>query len=325
MTFADVVARHYPGAVEAVELARWSRQALTPHDFTADNAFPLVGLCRDELLFPVEQAIHDEWGPVVPAVEPGGPAVPRALGDGRRRQPRSWLRRPAPLRRFRHVPHRDHGATARSGSSTGPARTSRRPRRGAGGVPRRGAVGWRSRRCARPGRPRDGPPAPDAAGACGWPGRRPRRPDGPGPGRRPPTSWSGCRTTSCGRPTRTWPCCRPWWSTARAATSWRSVTPGSASAPTRRPTSAARGADPAVLLGQRLRARGGAARRGGRRGGRRRGRRAGVRQHRETFRLPVVLDLDRPTRGIVKVPATPLTNTRAALQAGPATGGPIRT
>jgi hypothetical protein len=41
--------------------------------------------------------------------------------------------------------------------------------------------------------------------------------------------------------------------------------------------------------------------------------------------LLVVLDLDRPTRGIVKVPATPLENTRAAMAADPATGGPVRT
>jgi hypothetical protein len=40
--------------------------------------------------------------------------------------------------------------------------------------------------------------------------------------------------------------------------------------------------------------------------------------------LLVVLDLDRPTRGIVKVPATPLTNARAAMEPEPATGGPIR-
>jgi hypothetical protein len=41
--------------------------------------------------------------------------------------------------------------------------------------------------------------------------------------------------------------------------------------------------------------------------------------------LLAVLDLDRPTRGIVEVPATPLTNTRAAMATDPATGGPIRT
>jgi hypothetical protein len=40
--------------------------------------------------------------------------------------------------------------------------------------------------------------------------------------------------------------------------------------------------------------------------------------------LLVVLDLDRPTRGVVKVPDTPLANTRAAMVAEPATGGPVR-
>jgi hypothetical protein len=63
MPFADVAARHYPGAAEAAEVGRWSREVLAPHGFTVDNALPLVGVCRDELLFPVEQAIHDEWGP----------------------------------------------------------------------------------------------------------------------------------------------------------------------------------------------------------------------------------------------------------------------
>jgi hypothetical protein len=44
-----------------------------------------------------------------------------------------------------------------------------------------------------------------------------------------------------------------------------------------------------------------------------------------TLILLVILDLDRPTRGVVKVPATALLTARAGMQADPATGGPIRT
>ena len=63
VSFADAVDRSYRGAVELPAFARWSVRALAPHGFTSANALPLVGVCRDELLFPFEQAVHDEWGP----------------------------------------------------------------------------------------------------------------------------------------------------------------------------------------------------------------------------------------------------------------------
>jgi hypothetical protein len=41
-----------------------------------------------------------------------------------------------------------------------------------------------------------------------------------------------------------------------------------------------------------------------------------------TLLLLVTFDLDRPTRGVIKVPATPLVSVRASMALPPAAGGP---
>jgi hypothetical protein len=42
------------------------------------------------------------------------------------------------------------------------------------------------------------------------------------------------------------------------------------------------------------------------------------------FLLLVTCDLDRPTRGMIRVPDTPLTNQRDSMQLPPAAGPPLR-
>ena len=58
----DLPAR-YVAAVGPAVLARWSREALAPFGFSPDNTLPMVGVCRDELMFATEQHLHDAWGP----------------------------------------------------------------------------------------------------------------------------------------------------------------------------------------------------------------------------------------------------------------------
>jgi hypothetical protein len=41
-----------------------------------------------------------------------------------------------------------------------------------------------------------------------------------------------------------------------------------------------------------------------------------------TMLLLVTFDLDRPTRGLITVPTTPLTDVRASMSLPPAAGGP---
>ena len=41
-----------------------------------------------------------------------------------------------------------------------------------------------------------------------------------------------------------------------------------------------------------------------------------------TLLLLVTFDLDRPTRGLIKIPATPLLNVRASMALPPAAEGP---
>jgi hypothetical protein len=52
----------YAGAFTTGSFAGWTTEILTPHGFTAANTLPLVGVCRDELMFPVEHAVHEAWG-----------------------------------------------------------------------------------------------------------------------------------------------------------------------------------------------------------------------------------------------------------------------
>jgi hypothetical protein len=41
-----------------------------------------------------------------------------------------------------------------------------------------------------------------------------------------------------------------------------------------------------------------------------------------SFTLFVTFDLDRPSRGFIQVPSTPLDNVRDSMEAGPAAEGP---
>ena len=52
----------YAGASSIEHFIGWTKQTLEPHGFTEANTLPLVGVCRDELMFPIEQAVHDAWG-----------------------------------------------------------------------------------------------------------------------------------------------------------------------------------------------------------------------------------------------------------------------
>lgn len=63
MSFAAALALHYPTAVTLDAFAEATRSALAPHGFEPGNCLPLIGVCRDELMFAVEQRVHEEWGP----------------------------------------------------------------------------------------------------------------------------------------------------------------------------------------------------------------------------------------------------------------------
>jgi Limiting CO2-inducible proteins B/C beta carbonyic anhydrases len=52
----------YASAYAVDAFASWTNQILEPYGFTAANTLPLVGVCRDELMFPIEQAVHEAWG-----------------------------------------------------------------------------------------------------------------------------------------------------------------------------------------------------------------------------------------------------------------------
>lgn len=45
------------------DFAVHTASTLAPHGFTPGNALSVVGVCRDEMMFPVEAALHDVWGP----------------------------------------------------------------------------------------------------------------------------------------------------------------------------------------------------------------------------------------------------------------------
>ncbi len=62
MPLDDVRTRYRHGHTNEA-FAAWTVQALAPYGFASDNALAIIGVCRDELMFPVEQALHDEWGP----------------------------------------------------------------------------------------------------------------------------------------------------------------------------------------------------------------------------------------------------------------------
>jgi len=50
-------------AVPVEAFVAWTQSALAPHGFAPGNALVLLGVCRDELMFTVESAVQDAWGP----------------------------------------------------------------------------------------------------------------------------------------------------------------------------------------------------------------------------------------------------------------------
>jgi hypothetical protein len=58
----ELIGDLYSSAFTVDAFVRWTSRALDPYGFTAANTLPLVGLCRDELMFPIEQALHEAWG-----------------------------------------------------------------------------------------------------------------------------------------------------------------------------------------------------------------------------------------------------------------------
>lgn len=49
--------------VPARDLARWSEWTLTRVGFRPSNVLMVLSVCRDELMLPVEDAVHEVWGP----------------------------------------------------------------------------------------------------------------------------------------------------------------------------------------------------------------------------------------------------------------------
>lgn len=63
MSYDETLQATYPAAVPGAAFARWSADVLAPFGFDRSNSLTLVGTCRDELMFEVEHALHDVWGP----------------------------------------------------------------------------------------------------------------------------------------------------------------------------------------------------------------------------------------------------------------------
>jgi hypothetical protein len=61
--FSSTLAELYPQVRSMDQFASWTRQVLEPYGFRRGNALPLLGVCRDELMFAVEHRLHEEWGP----------------------------------------------------------------------------------------------------------------------------------------------------------------------------------------------------------------------------------------------------------------------
>ena len=53
----------YDESLTVEDFATFTQSVLAPHGFALGNALAVVGVCRDELMFPVEEALHAAWGP----------------------------------------------------------------------------------------------------------------------------------------------------------------------------------------------------------------------------------------------------------------------
>ena len=45
------------------DFSAWTADVLAPHGFARGNALAVVGVCRDEMMFPVTESLHAVWGP----------------------------------------------------------------------------------------------------------------------------------------------------------------------------------------------------------------------------------------------------------------------
>ena len=93
---SEELQRRYEHGLPVAAFASYTRAVLAGHGFSPGNSLALVGVCRDEMMFPTEQALHDVWGSVFDMSSIGGlvflgrsglaAAVGHAPGiDGRRR------------------------------------------------------------------------------------------------------------------------------------------------------------------------------------------------------------------------------------------------
>ena len=63
---------NFPGALPLADFAPWTVRALEPHGITPGHSLSLFGVCRDELLFPFEDAWQQAWGPAFDMTSLGG-------------------------------------------------------------------------------------------------------------------------------------------------------------------------------------------------------------------------------------------------------------
>lgn len=56
------VTDHFPGALPLEDFAVRLRTVLEPHGFAPGRALLMVGVCRDELCFPLLERLQDDWG-----------------------------------------------------------------------------------------------------------------------------------------------------------------------------------------------------------------------------------------------------------------------
>ncbi len=45
------------------DFSAWTAAVLAPHGFARGNALAVVGVCRDEMMFPATESLHAVWGP----------------------------------------------------------------------------------------------------------------------------------------------------------------------------------------------------------------------------------------------------------------------
>jgi hypothetical protein len=55
--------RRYAHAMAVDDFSAWTARVLAPHGFGRGNALAVVGVCRDEMMFPVTESLHAVWGP----------------------------------------------------------------------------------------------------------------------------------------------------------------------------------------------------------------------------------------------------------------------